>query len=254
MDESNNLFATLQAILRMKTAVVEPPTSSEPEPSTPSTRQQLHASDQSSPTKKRCLEHSVQKFVGNIFSTVSIPTRDAIDLNVFLNSARNKICNVISNELVERKTLKFYLAVNPELEGISTEGVEVSSAPYLHSLPNVVPESSDLEKQYQSVSDRLKHLLQVFQEEGSGFTLKSVQGCTMNVATFDVVGGSFFIELPPYIKNKIACVNSRTRMTNVFYFACVTLGNQLHRTQIIRVFIKKICRTSMLTGLNTRCK
>ena len=31
----------------------------------------------------------------------------------------------------------------------------------------------------------------------------------MNVATYDVIGGSSFVELPTYIKNKMACVNSK---------------------------------------------
>ena len=80
---------------------------------------------------------------------------------------------------------------------------------YLHSLPSVVLESTDLDEQYQTASDRLKQLLEVFQGEGSGFSLKAVLGCTVNVATYDVIGGSSFIELPAYIKNKQACVNIR---------------------------------------------
>ena len=113
----------------------------------------------------------------------------------------------IEKELVDRKALKFYLTVNLELERISAEGVEVTSEPYLHSLPFVVLESSDLDEEYQTASDRLKELLDVFQGQGSGFSLKSLLECTVNVATYDVVGGSSFIELPAYIRNKMACVN-----------------------------------------------
>ena len=137
---------------------------------------------------------------------------------MFLEHAKGDICEVIENELVERKALKFYLTVNPELERISTEGEEVTSAPYLHSLPSVVLESTDLDEQYQIASDRLKDLLDVFQGEGSGFTLRSILGCTLNVATYDVIGGSSFIELPAYIKNKKVTVNIKNDDDRCFLF------------------------------------
>ena len=214
MEESRNLLTALQTMLKMKTVGVEPTASLEPEPST--LKKRPHAPDHSSPAKKRRVEHSVQKSVGNTFSTVSIPTRDAIDLNEFLNAAKDEICSIISNELVERKALKFYLSVNLELERNSVDGAVTTTTPYLHSLPSVVLESTDLDEQYQTTSDRLKDLLDVFQGEGSGFTLKSVQECTVNVATYDVIGGSSFIELPAYIRNKIATVNIKNDDEKLF--------------------------------------
>ena len=155
----------------------------------------------------------------------TIPVGTSRDLTVFLEQAKGDICEVIENELVERKALKFYLTVNPELERISTEGEEVTSAPYLHSLPSVVLESTDLEEQYQTASDRLKDLLDVFQGEGSGFTLRSILGCTLNVATYDVIGGSSFIELLAYIKNKMACVNIKNDDDRCFLFCLSYVRN-----------------------------
>ena len=155
MDESKNLLAALQSMLKMKNGTVEPSASLEPTPST-SALKRPYEPDESSPTKKRRVEHSVQKSVGNTFSTVLIATRDAIVLDEFLNSAKNEICNVISNELDERKALKFYLSVNLGLERISVDGAVTTTTPYLHSLPSVVLESSDLEEQYQIASDRPK--------------------------------------------------------------------------------------------------
>ena len=91
------------------------------------------------------------------------------------------------------------------------DGEVTTNTPYLDSLPSVVLKSSDLEELYQTTSDRLKDLLDVFQGEGSSFTLRSVQKCTVNVATYDVVSGSSFIELPVYIRNKMACVKDGLR-------------------------------------------
>ena len=128
------------------------------------------------------------------------------------------ICSVISNELVERKALKFYLSVNLELERNSVDGAVTTTTPYLHSLLSVVLESSDLEEQFQTASDRLKHLLKVFQGEGSGFSLKSILECSVNVATYDVIGASSFIQLPAYIQNKKATVKIKNSDEKCFLF------------------------------------
>ena len=226
MDESKNLLSGASCNAENEELwTVEPSASLEPVPSTSSSRKRLHVVDESSPAKKRRVEHSVQKSVGNTFATVSIPTRDAIDLNEFLNSAKDEICSVISNELVERKALKFYLSVNLELERNSVDGEVTTTTPYLHSLPSVVLESSDLEEQFQTASERLKDLLDVFQGEGSGFTLKSVQECTVNVATYDVIGGSSFIELPAYIQNKKATVNIKNTDDKCFLYSLSYVRN-----------------------------
>ena len=82
MEESSNLLAALEAMLVMKSAVVEPSTSMEATPSTSVettsyARKRPHASDRLLEAKKPQLEPSVRQSVGNTFSTVSIPTRNA---------------------------------------------------------------------------------------------------------------------------------------------------------------------------------
>ena len=227
MDESKNLLSALEKMLTMKTAAVT--TSVEPVPSTSTesgqSRKRPRETEEIAQVKKPRLDRTVRKSIGNTFSTIDIPVGTSRDLTVSLEQAKGDICEVIENELVGRKALEFYLTVNPELERISTEGEEVTSAPYLHSLPSVVLESSDLDEQYQTASDRLKDLLDVFQGEGSGFTLRSILGCTLNVATYDVIGGSSFIELPAYNKNKMACVNIKNDDDRCFLFCLSYVRN-----------------------------
>ena len=162
----------------------------------------------------------MRQSVGNTFSTIDIPVGTSRDLTLFMEQAKEDIVDVISNELNERMALKFYLTVNLELERTSVDGGVTTTTPYLNSKPCVVLESSDLEEQFQTASDRIKSLLETFEGEGSGFSLISIRGCTVNVATYDIVGGSSFIELPAYIKNKIACVNIKNADEKCFYTVC----------------------------------
>ena len=208
MEESNNLLAALQTMLKLEPSdVVKPSALSDPSPSTSSDRKWPHAFDQSTPSKKPRLDKTVRQSIGNTFSNFDIPVGTSRDLTVFLDQAKSDICGTIEKELVERKALKFYLSVNFELVRNSVDGAVTTKTPYLHSLPSVVLENADIDGEYQTASDWLKDLLNVFQREESGFTLKYVQECTVNIASYDVIGGSSFIELPAYIQNKKATVN-----------------------------------------------
>ena len=216
MEESSNLLAALEAMLKMKSVVIEPSTTLETTPSTSSARKRPHESDHVLEAKKPRVEPSVRQSVGNTFSTIDIPVGTSRDLSVFMEQAKEDICGVIEDELNNRKALKFYLTVNLELERTSVDGGVTTTTPYLHSLPCVVLESSDLEEQFQTASQRIKFLLETFEGEGSGFSLRSIKECTVNVATFDVIGGSSFIELPAYIQNKKATVNVKN--ADEFFF------------------------------------
>ena len=93
MEESNNLLTALQAMLAMKTVMDESATSPEPGssisvPSSSSARKRPHEGVNSNPPKKPRLEHSVQKSVGNTFSTIGIPVGTSRDLTVFLEQAK----------------------------------------------------------------------------------------------------------------------------------------------------------------------
>ena len=60
-----------------------------------------------------------------------------------------KYVGIISNELNDRKALKFYLTVNLELERSSPDGTITTTTPYLQSLPSVVLDSTDLDDEIQ---------------------------------------------------------------------------------------------------------
>ena len=169
---------------------------------------------------------------------------------MFLEQANNDICGVISNELNDRKALKFYLTVNLELERTSVDGGVTTTTPYLHSLPCVVLESSDLDEQFQSASQRIKSLLETFEGEGSGFSLRSIKECTVNIATYDVIGGSSFVELPAYVQNKKATVNVKNADEFCFLYCLSYVRKPLNSGNPNRAFhYKKDLKNFNLDGL-----
>ena len=59
-------------------------------------------------------QHSRREtFVSNTFASISFPTYDAIDLEQFLINSKTVISSIISEELIQRKALKYYLSYTP---------------------------------------------------------------------------------------------------------------------------------------------
>ena len=137
----------------------------------------------------------------------------------FLERIKEEVKEIVLEELDKRKALKFYITMNLELQRISTDGEIQLASLYLHSRPAVVLYGTDLDVEIEAAYERLTDLLECFQENGSGFTLSHVASCIVNVSTFDNIGGSSFIELPPYVKSKRACVNIKNEDSNCFQFS-----------------------------------
>ena len=112
----------------------------------------------------------------------------------------------------------FILTVRPQLSRIDPDGHETISTPYLCSLPIIVLESSDIHAQLEEAGDRIKELLSSHEGEGSGFTLDCILECQLNIATYDIIGGSTHTPLPKHIQSKKATVNIKNKDEKNFLY------------------------------------
>ena len=254
MDESKNLLAALQTMMKFKqTAAIEPTDTLEPDPSTSSARKRLHVADESSPTKKRRVEHSVQKSIGNTFATIPIQVSENIDMNEFLSSAKDEIRTKISEELDERNALKFYIIVKAQLSRTNSDGDEQIATPYFCSIPKIILHSTDIADEIDTAGERIKELLATHEGHGSGFKLDIILDCQLQVATYDRIGGSSYIPLPKYIQSKNATVNIKNTDEKCFLFCMSYVRNPPNSDNPNRPnHYKKICKTSTWTDSNSR--
>ena len=152
----------------------------------------------------------------NVFLTVEVPTNGHRDLLEFLLNTKNDIHDNIAEKVGIRRALKFYLTVRPQLSRVDPDGHETISTPYLCSTPSIVLQSTDIHEQIDIAGDRIKHLLDLHESRGSGFSLDCILECQLNIATFDVIGGSLNPPLPEYIQSKNATVNIKSKDTKNF--------------------------------------
>ena len=185
MEESKNLLAALEKMLAMKTVEVEPTASLEPELSTSSARKRLHAADESSPTKKRRVEHSVQKSVGNTFATIPIQVSENIDMNEFLNSAKDEIRTKISEEMDERNALKFYIIVKAQLSRTNSDGDEQIATPYFCLIPKIILQSTDIADEIDTAGERIKKFWHLTKDmdQGSNWISYRIVNCKLRRTT-----------------------------------------------------------------------
>ena len=154
----------------------------------------------------------------NVFLTVEVPTDGHRDLLEFLLNTKNDIHDIIADEVGKRRALKFYLNVRPQLSRIDPDGIETISTPYLCSTPSIVLQSTDIHEQLDKAGDRIKHLLDLHEGRGSGFSLDCILECQLNIATFDVIGGSSNPPLPKYVQSKKATVNIKSKDDKKFVY------------------------------------
>ena len=121
-------------------------------------------------------------------------------------------------ELARKKSYKFYLTVSPLLHRINVDAEVQTATPYLHSRPAIVMHTTDLDEEIETAATRLAQLLECFEDQGSGYTLSEIEQCHVNVSTFDVIGGSSFIELPAHVKSKKCCINIRNSDSRCLLF------------------------------------
>ena len=182
----------------------------------------------------------------NVFLTVEVPTNGHCDLLEFLLNTKNDIHDIIAEEVDVRGALKFYLTVHPRLSRIDPDGNETVSTPYLCSTPSIVLQSSDIHEQINEAGDRIKHLLDIHEGRGSGFSLDRILECQLNIATYDVIGGSSNPPLPKYIQSKNATVNIKNKDNKNFLYClsyirkprCGTMRrDRLNTSKILRTLI-----------------
>ena len=64
--------------------------------------------------------------------------------------------------------------------------------------------------------------MEEFQERESGWSLKSILNLVVNIYKYNPMRGSSFIDLPPFIKNKKACVNVKNDDDQCFRWAILS--------------------------------
>lgn len=137
---------------------------------------------------------------------------------IFLNNISKQVKNLIDKSLQKHTSIKvsfeiysfFLLFKNDEqeLKSFSTKNFNIN----VHY---------DFDLIYETVMDMLLKKIEEFQERDSGWTFLCNSHLEINISKYQPLGGSKFIPLPKYLKNKKACLNIQNKDKFCFLWCIV---------------------------------
>ena len=131
------------------------------------------------------------------------------------------------------ETLKHELSLHECMKFQSTWRVslkkkdDVESKPYFNTKMETVVDVNEIPKIFSSMKQSLKARLDSYQKEGSGWVFNQTLGLYLNVHKYDPLKASSYIDLPPIIKNKQACINPKNKDQKCFMWSILA---QIHPT------------------------
>src|SRR5260221_3514332 len=103
--------------------------------------------------------------------------------------------------------VKWYLGFEVEFERSAADGMTASTTARFTTTPNILLNSSEIDRQYDEATVQLLRYLDTYQALGSGWALSEITRLEVAVGTYDPIGGSSYLPTPLHILNKRATVN-----------------------------------------------
>ena len=137
--------------------------------------------------------------------TWNVNTPDLLQLSTDM---KDKIKDSVKYFQQENHTLKFYITVKArfakeDLIDHETEGVEH----YLFGGARILFREEDFTPNYTESWDKIFGEVEKFESNGSGFKLEVIENVQLTLAKYTPIFGSSYMELPHWVKHKLAVIN-----------------------------------------------
>ena len=107
------------------------------------------------------------------------------DLTVALHAYKPKIRNTISDYIKEKGGLKWYLGAKVTMHKVNRDGDTIDEAtPGFTTSPRIQATMWNFDQEYNNASDKIKEDFVAFNQNGSGWILKSVDNISVNIAGY----------------------------------------------------------------------
>ena len=131
-----------------------------------------------------------------------VTNRRHLDLLAFMKDAKKQFIVKVTEALEEHLALKVntVLAAEYTLVKDDEETVDIK---YFNTKTAPIYSTTDLNDWFvMNMKQPIDTEMEEFQEQESGWSLKSILNLVVNIYKYNPMRGSSFIDLPPFIKNK----------------------------------------------------
>ncbi|CAB4039210.1 Gastrula zinc finger, partial [Paramuricea clavata] len=141
------------------------------------------------------------------------------DMSRFLRGKTRPILTHLSNELVEKRGIKWFISVKVRFIKPKPDGEDLSTEPHFRSLCMKTVNQHELDNQLDEAKQKITQSLVLFQKEGSGWVLDKILHLDLSIAQYTPVRGSSYIPLPNKLKTKKAIINIRNSDNKCFMWS-----------------------------------
>ena len=162
----------------------------------------------------------VESAFENRIKTGVITNHRHLDLLKFMKDAKQEFIKKVSEILKEPLKVNTVLAAEYAIVKNGEETIEIK---YFNTKTAAIYSTTDLNEWFvMNVQNPIDTDMEEFQERESGWTLKSILNLVVNIYKFNPMRGSSYIDLPPFIKNKKACINVENQDDECFKWAILS--------------------------------
>ena len=138
------------------------------------------------------------------------------DMSHFLRGKTKPILNHLSNDLIEKRGIKWFISVKVRFVKPKPDGEDLITEPHFRSLCMKTVNQHELENQLEEAKQKITQSLVLFQKEGSGWVLDEILHLDLSIAQYTPVKGSSYIPLPTKLKTKKAIINIKNSDSKCF--------------------------------------
>ena len=147
----------------------------------------------------------------NEFDTIEVRKFNGITFDMYVDITENPIKQILINDLIAMKGIKFDIAVKVKYykwKQANNEFVLEKWLPWINTKNITITNAYEINMNsyHQYLLDKIE-----IQGEGSGWRIEGILSCNVNVSQYTPLRGSSYIDLPEQIKNKQCCINVKER-------------------------------------------
>ena len=164
----------------------------------------------------------VDKPLCNYFKAYEIDAHKYKDPSILFNDKKSTIIDKINENIKEYKGIKFSIGLSLEFfkDELNGERKEVTAAG--HGNQSAVLNANNLSEEYDKQTAYIQTWIEKFTNTASGLEIDHCIKLYLNIAKYEPLKGSSYIDLPEVLKNKKAIINVKNTDDKCLFHAIVS--------------------------------
>ena len=203
------------------------------------------------PSEKRTIISQVEKALKGYTQSFDVELRDKKDPLLQLQKSRRAVEYLFNNLLVQTKGFKFVETLQVKFFKQSNDKNILKNG-YFNSTTDLIINETDIKLAIQASQQQILNKIAQWISEGSGWTIQSIENHYINIAIYNPLKGSSYIELPKELRHSAkGLINMKNKDNECFRWCHIRhLNPQDKDPQRIKKTANKTLKNWITQALN----